>query len=65
MRLCAISISFATVQEIVLSLMRDEVECNVSVRNHEGESALDMVDMSSGNSEAITILLQEKLQAMS
>lgn len=46
-------------------LMKDEVDCDVSLRNTDGESALDLVDSSSGDSEAILVLLQEKLASSS
>ena len=41
-------------------LLREEVGCDLSLRNEEGERALDMVDSSSGDSEVILTLLTEK-----
>lgn len=50
-------------QEIVRCLLREEVECDISLKNNDGESALDLVDTSSGESEVILILLREKQQS--
>lgn len=44
-------------------LLRDEVGCDLALRNQDGESALDLVDSSSGDSEVILVMLQEKQTA--
>ena len=54
------SLQFWCVQEIVRLFLKDEVDCDLTIRNNDGETALDMIDSSSGDSEAIRILLEEK-----
>jgi len=48
-------------EEIVKCLLREEVGADLSLRNVEGESALDMAGSTSGDSEVIRILLLESL----
>ena len=54
------SLQFWCVQEIVRIFLKYEVDCDLTIRNNDGETALDMIDSSSGDSEAIRILLEEK-----
>ena len=59
--LCAVCSATHCSQDIVRCLLREEVGCDVTLRNEDGESALDMIDSNSSDSSTILILLQEKL----
>lgn len=48
-------------EDIVRSLLQKEVGADVTIRNNDGESAIDMIECNGGENEAIHLMLHEMI----